>query len=99
MNEKRQLQVFIEENIGKKYGDKYKYDMVMLATRYRGGYEGQWGPGVEVSFAIPQGLTFTMQVETDAVDTVVDFFEWLTQEFFPAMNKCFAKHEETLVGA
>ena len=80
------LQVFIEENIGKGYGDMYKYDMVLLGTRYRGGIEGQYGPGVEVSFAIPQGLVFSMIVDTDLIGTTVDFFVWLTDKFFPALK-------------
>lgn len=88
------LQVFIEDNIGKSYGDMYKYGMVLLGTRYRGGVEGQPSPGVEVSLAIPQGFGFSMIVETDLIGTAVDFFEWLTDKFFPAMNEKWAEIKE-----
>ena len=90
----RKLQAFIEENIGKKYGDEYKYDMILLGTRYRGGIEGQPAHGIEVSVAIPQGYVFSMVVETDMVSTAVDFYVWLVYNFFPAMHKKWAEMRE-----
>lgn len=87
MTKEMELQVFIEENIGKDYGDDFRFCSIILTTRYRGGLEGEYGPGVEVWFALPQGLSFGMCVETELIESHVEFFRWLCEKFAPGLNK------------
>ena len=82
----KELQDFIEDNIGKKYGDEFKYGMINLATWYRGGMDGKYGPSVEICTALPWGFYFSMLAETKSVGNRVSFFEWISEEFVPAFK-------------
>ena len=94
MTKEMELQIFVEENIGKEYGDDFKFGSIILTTRYRGGVEGEYNHGIEVYFNAPQGLSFGLIAETESIESHVEFFKWICEEFVPELNKEIEKRKK-----
>ncbi len=92
------LQVFIEQNAGKDFGDKYIFGDVFLCTRWvhtiDTGGKGQHCVEVQLILNL-----INMQIvhcfEPSKVGDNIAFYKWLTDEFSPLVEKVILEHLST----
>jgi len=77
------LQSFIEQNVGKRFGDKYLFDSMLLNTRFCRQTQPEL---VEVSLRLPW-ISFADCLDSREVQSNIDFYNWLIESFFPLAEK------------
>lgn len=73
------LQVFIEQNAGKDFGDKYLFENVFINTRFSRATEPHL---VEVCLHLPW-INFSDCFDSRKIRNNIDFHKWLVNIFFP----------------
>lgn len=79
----KDLQTFIEQNVGKSFGDKYLFGNILLNTRFCRSTQPEL---VEVCLVLPW-TNFSDCLDTGKVTNHIEFYEWLNDKFFPLAKK------------
>lgn len=82
------LQKFIENNIGKKFGDKYVYGNLILQTEIHDPYKE-----IDVCLVLPW-TTWFVRADYKKIDNHVKFYAWIETVFIPAAEKALRKADK-----
>jgi len=79
MARERDLQTFIEQNVGKKFGDKYIFGNILLDTRFCRNTQPEL---VEITLNLPWA-SFSECLDIHKISDNIEFYKWLNEKFVP----------------